>query len=64
MTLTDEQEERLRNILGKLKKKEADAVLAGEHSFVSWLKNVAYDIYQTISSMISQVWNWLRSIFE
>lgn len=63
MTITKEQERRAIELLDRLTEKEAETILAKERSFVKWLKSVAEDIYLAISSAISEIWNWLRSVF-
>lgn len=62
--MTNEQKERLRDILEQMDEKEVDTILVSMHNFVDWLYSAARDIYNAVKYTLQSVWNWIKSIFS
>ncbi len=64
MALTDEQKNRLIEILDQQTEAENDAILRSIDNFTHFLYYTCRDIFDAIHYILKSTWNWLKSIFN
>jgi phage-related protein len=62
--LSNAQEQRLRNILEQLSKKQQDAALASADSFLNFVKEKANDIWKAIKDIMTRIWSEISNLFS
>lgn len=64
MAMTEEQRDRLIEIVDRMSEQEVDTVLSSMHNFVDFLYYKARDIYESTKHLLNKVWNWIKNIFS
>lgn len=63
MALTDAQERRLKALLAQMSQTRIDIILASAEVFLSWLRDAARELWQSLKGIIKSIWYDIVAIF-
>lgn len=64
MGMTNEEKQRVMNMLDELDRSKLDQVLASIEAFGNWLYNQAYSIYCKVKDSLRNLWQSIRNFFS